>query len=113
MSRKFVSPKKSTFLLTKRTTFTLCLLNNNVTKAYEKADKLLEKAINSEAREIAKSYKIHDRAEIMPKSEAFISLKDHKENFHQNYSCRLINPCKSNLGKVTKSILDRINRDLR
>ena len=61
------------------------LLDNNVTKTYEKADKLLEKAINSEAREIAKSYKIDNRAEIMPKSEAFISLKDHKDNFHQNY----------------------------
>ena len=74
---------------------------------------VVESEINSEASKIAKTYKIQDRAEIMAKSPAFISLKDHKDNFHQNHPCRLINPCKSNLGKVTKSILDRINTDLR
>ncbi len=33
----------------------------------------------------------------MKKREAFISLKDHKENFENNLKCRLINPAKTNL----------------
>ena len=49
----------------------------------------------------------------MAKTPAFISLKDHKENFNNNPQCRLINPAKSNLGKVSKTILDRINNNIR
>jgi hypothetical protein len=36
-------------------------------------------------------------------------LKDHKENFESNQKFRLINPTKSELGKVSKIILDDIN----
>ena len=49
----------------------------------------------------------------MKKREAFISLKDHKENFQTNPKCRLINPAKSDSGKISKSILDRLNTKLR
>ena len=35
----------------------------------------------------------------MKKREAFISLKDHKENFENNPKCRLINPAKKRLRK--------------
>ena len=45
----------------------------------------------------------------MKKREAFISLKDHKENFENNPKCRLINPAKSDSGKISKLILDKIN----
>ena len=47
------------------------------------------------------------------KREAFISLKDHKQNFESNPKCRLINPAKSDLGKISKLILDKINMQLR
>ena len=40
-------------------------------------------------------------------------MKDHKENFRSNPTCRLINPSKSEKGKVSKSILDSINSPLR
>ena len=49
----------------------------------------------------------------MKKREAFISLKDHKENFENNPKCRLINPAKSDTGKISKLILDEINTQLR
>ena len=51
----------------------------------------------------------------MKKREAFISLKDHnyKENFQNNPKYRLINPAKSDSGKISKSILDKINTKLR
>ena len=41
--------------------------------------------------------------------EAFITLKDHKPNFDNNPTCRLINPTKAEIGKISKRILDRIN----
>ena len=47
--------------------------------------------------------------EIMAKKQAFITLKDHKENFENNLPCRLINPAKSEMGLVSKQIIDRIN----
>ena len=36
---------------------------------------------------------------------AYITLKDHKENFRNNTKCRLINPSKSEVGLVSKSYL--------
>ena len=49
----------------------------------------------------------------MKKREAFISLKHHKKNFQNNPKCRLINPAKSDYGKISKSILDKMNTKLR
>ena len=45
----------------------------------------------------------------MAKKPAFVTLKDHKKNFPTNPSCRLINPAKSELGRASKVVLDRIN----
>ena len=36
-------------------------------------------------------------------------MKDHKPNFANKPTCRLINPTKSEIGKISKEILDRIN----
>ena len=49
----------------------------------------------------------------MAETEAFITLKDHKDNFESNPKCRLINSAKSELGKVSKIILDCINQEIR
>ena len=46
-------------------------------------------------------------------STAFITLKDHKENFQSNTKCRLINPAKSEMGLVSKQILENINNQIR
>ena len=51
--------------------------------------------------------------ECMAKQQAFISLKDHKENFQNNQTCRLINPAKSEMGLVSKKILEKINAKMR
>ena len=45
--------------------------------------------------------------------EAFITLKDHKPNFRSHPSCRLINPRKTEIGKISKYILDKINHTIR
>ena len=43
---------------------------------------------------------------------AFITLKDHKENFRISHPCGLINPSKSELDKVSKVILENVNKNL-
>ena len=45
----------------------------------------------------------------MYENEAYITIKDHKEDFPNKISCRLINPSKSDIGKISKQILDKIN----
>ena len=42
------------------------------------------------------------------KMPAFITLKDHKENFKRNQKCRLISSSKSEMGIVRKKYLENI-----
>ena len=49
----------------------------------------------------------------MAKSQAFITLRDHKDNFENTAPYRLINLAKSNMGLVSKQILERINDQVR
>ena len=46
----------------------------------------------------------------MQKTEAFITVKDHIEGFPHTLSFRLTNPSKSDIGKINKSIPDKINK---
>ena len=56
---------------------------------------------------------IDEKVECLAKPYAFITLKDPKENFTSNPKCRLINPAKSELGKVSTVLLNNINRKVR
>ena len=88
------------------------LIKNSITKTYKKALTKLEKSINLGAKNIAKNINLADRIEHLPRAESFITLKDHKSNFIKSPTCRLINRSKNELGKISKSILDRVNRTL-
>ena len=48
----------------------------------------------------------------MEETEAYITVKDHKDEFPNKIPCRLINPSKPNLGKISKVILDKINQSI-
>ena len=89
------------------------LLRENITKSYKKTDEQAMDTINQELQSITKNLNISDRIETMAKNQAFITLKDHKDNFSNNPTCRLINPAKSNLGRVSKQILEEINDKVR
>ena len=65
--------------------------------------------INNEAKDIATNLNIADRAE----RQAFITLKDHKDNFQNKPTCRLINPAKSEIGRISKQLLENINTTIR
>ena len=88
------------------------LLEANITKTYKKADKRQLIIMVEEARIITKQLNIDDRVETTAMKEAFITLKDHKENFLNKPTCRLINPSKSEIGKISKQLLEEINRKL-
>ena len=88
------------------------LLRDNVTKSYKPAPDRLCDDINNEAKRIATRLKLEDRTEILAKSEAFITLKDHKENFMNALPCRLINPAKPEMGIVSKHILEGMVSEL-
>lgn len=88
------------------------LLENNITKDYKKTNKHTSTKINREAKLIASELQLDDRIDPIAPRQAYVSLKDHKDNFHNRPQCRLINPTKSELGKVSKIILERINRRL-
>ena len=45
----------------------------------------------------------------MQENETFITIKDHKEWFPNHMSCRLLNPSKANIGKISKVLLAKIN----
>ena len=58
---------------------------------------------------IAEQLKLDGRIEQAAEQKAFLALKDHKPNFSKNIKCRLIKPAKSNLGRISKQILQKIN----
>ena len=85
---------------------------NLFTKAYKKASLKIEISINLEANNIAELCNLDDRIKCITRTPAFIKPNDHKPDFQQNPSCLLINPAKSKLGKVSKRIIDKINKKL-
>ena len=48
----------------------------------------------------------------MYENETYITIKDDKKDFSNKISCRLINPSKSDIGRIRKQILDKINLKL-
>ena len=61
-----------------------------------------------ESKKFAKSLDLDEKMECYSDQNAFITLKDHKENFNKNTKCRLINPSKSEVGLVSKHYLNSI-----
>ena len=89
------------------------MMRNNITNEYRKCKHSDVHQVTTEAAEIARSYNLEDRIDIPTEDDAFISIKDHKPSFPSKVECRLINPAKNHVGKISKDILDRINNTLR
>ena len=85
---------------------------NNVTKTYKKSNRNKVNTINYETKTLCEKLNIDDRLQQMHETEAFITVKDHKESFPHTLSFRLINPSKSDIGKISKLILDNINKEI-
>ena len=68
---------------------------------------------NKDAARIAQNLNLEDRIEALSESQCFIIIKDLKENFPGIIECRLINPAKTNIGVISKKILEKINKNIR
>jgi hypothetical protein len=85
------------------------LIDTAITKTYKKATTRTTDRIISDEKKIAKSLGIDNRVDSLATKDSFITLKDHRPNFSNNPTCRLINPSKSEIGIVSKQVLQRIN----
>lgn len=59
-----------------------------ITKHYKTANEDAYKDINEEAQGITDKHRIADRIDFLAKKEAFLTLKDQKENFEATLPCR-------------------------
>ena len=85
----------------------------NVTKVYKKAPATTEEDITFQDKTIATKLELDDRIDVTAQKQAFITLKDHKPNFRNNPTCRLINPTKKEIGKISKQILEKLNTEVK
>ena len=88
------------------------LLTENVTKTYKKSSIQKLNNINGIAKKIAQKLTLEDRIEVMQEDEAYITIKDHKDEFPDKITSCLINPSKSSIGRISKHILDKINSQI-
>ena len=82
------------------------IVKENVTKTYKKAPEKSTSEVDNEASKIVTKMKIAEKVQKYSSNECFVTLKDHKDNFHAHPQCRLINPAKSQVGKISKKILE-------
>ena len=89
------------------------LMSNSITKDYKKDNTNIVNLINKEAASITKKLEISDRVDKFRLQEPFVTVKDHKPDFPARIDVRLINPAKSNIGHISKQLLDKINNAIR
>ena len=89
------------------------LILENITSNYKKTDEDFMNEINKEANDIAIGLELENKVEGLAEKQAYITLKDHKKDFIDKPSCRLINPTKNELGAVSSIQLKKINKSLR
>ena len=88
------------------------LLQNAVISKYKKTNTKIKDKTNQKGKEILKNKEALHRLDINEESNFFFTLKDHKENFQNNPTVRLINPAKNEIGRISKVIFDKISSSL-
>ena len=88
-------------------------LNDSITATYMKASNSIKKKINDALRQVLRKNKVLKRMQTNDESNCFISLKGRKGNFQNSPTVRLINPAKNEFGKISRFILDGINKNIR
>ena len=81
-----------------------------MTKIYKKTNYNVPNKITSTDKKIVKTLKLDNQINVSANEDSFVMLKDHKPDFSNNLTCRLINPSKSEIGIIRKHILDEINK---
>ena len=85
---------------------------NSITSTYKEANDNSKKQINMAGKNLMRDKEVIKRMETKEESNSFITIKNHKENFDNYPTVRLINPTKNELGRISKLILDKINKKI-
>ena len=88
------------------------LIMNSIPSTYKKANSNIKKQINKVGKNLVRDKEVIKRMETNEESNSFITIKDYKENFDNHPTVRLINPAKNELGRISKLILDNINKKI-
>ena len=104
--------KTSNHYLMRQETYTE-LLDKHIQKEYKKEKEEKIDGTNTNHIEIVNRWEIQDRVFETTPRQAFITMKDHKEAFENKPTCRLLNPAKPEIGRISKEILSRINNAVR
>ena len=84
------------------------LLQKSINKDYKKTTEESFKNTTKANREIATKLEQEDRIYKTTKKQAFITMKYHNPNFSNKPTCRLLNPTKPELEKISKQKLANI-----
>ena len=89
------------------------LLDKETQKEYKRTNESSVTDVNIQHGKCVTELELADRVLTTVPRNAFISLKDHKENFQNNPQCRLLNPRKPEIGKISMKILDNLVKSIR
>ena len=113
-SEKTLTPADKTSNMYRLTTEEYKTLRMNaITTKYKKGSEKLKEKIDKGGFKFAKQAGVQSRMEVSATNNAFVTLKDHKDNFENNPTTRLINPAKNEVGRLSKAILDKINENVK
>ena len=90
------------------------LKENSIRKTYKKNNYTVIDSINKEAKQIVKKLKLDKKLiNQLPLKDCYVTLKDHKDNFFSKPETRLINPSNSDIGQISKIIVEKVNKAIR
>ena len=89
------------------------LLTENISKEYKVANLSELREVNIKASEIAKKEGLEKRMQIFTPGNAYFTHEDHKKHTNGKIPCRVINPAKTHVGKLSQKILREKDTELR
>ena len=89
------------------------MMVDSLTTQYCKAGENVLVKNNEKAAILARAVEIDDRTQCFSTEKCFLTLKDHKDNFNDKPTTRLINPAKTDIGKISKKLLDKVNTSIK
>ena len=89
------------------------LSNDNKTAKYIKSRADFVSTLNNETKTNDRELPLDSRIGRFFDRNAFVTIKDNKENFSNTFKCHLINAANSQIGIVSKQILAKINNTIR
>ena len=88
------------------------ILNDKITESYKLDHSDTITQINRDTAKFAQKVNMIDRVGKLEEKSAYILFKDHKKNFPDKKQTRLINPTKTELGFVSKDVIQKITSRL-